>query len=127
MCESRHEERKILEICEEIMPVSLGEWYSSIGREKGGMAEIRESRECRAEFVCYIEIKILINNVLMDPRCFCKCCLSKTRMCVLMETLLFYLYEMPLEAWAYSSVFILLIFGGWIILDGVQQRKNINN
>ena len=41
----------------------------------------------------------------------------------LMETLLFYLYEMPLEAWAYSSVFILLIFGGWIILDGVQQRK----
>ena len=30
----------------------------------------------------------------------------------LMETLLFYLYEMPLEAWAYSSVFILLIFGG---------------
>ena len=41
----------------------------------------------------------------------------------LIETLLFYLYEMPLEAWAYSSVFILLIFGGWIILDGVQQRK----
>ena len=41
----------------------------------------------------------------------------------LMETLLFYLYEMPLEAWAYSSVFILLIFGGWIILDEVQQRK----
>lgn len=41
----------------------------------------------------------------------------------LMETLLFYLYEMSLEAWAYSSVFILLIFGGWIILDGVQQRK----
>ena len=39
----------------------------------------------------------------------------------LMETLLFYLYEMPLEAWAYSSVFILLIFGGWIILDGVQH------
>ena len=31
--------------------------------------------------------------------------------------------EMPLEAWAYSSVFILLIFGGWIILDEVQQRK----
>lgn len=26
----------------------------------------------------------------------------------LIETLLFYLYEMPLEAWAYSSVFILL-------------------
>lgn len=45
----------------------------------------------------------------------------------LIETLLFYLYEMPLEAWAYSSVFILLIFGGWIILDGVQQKKNINN
>ena len=41
----------------------------------------------------------------------------------LIETLLFYLYEMPLEAWAYSSVFILLIFGGWIILDEVQQRK----
>ena len=39
----------------------------------------------------------------------------------LMETLLFYLYEMPLEAWAYSSVFILLIFGGWIILDGVHD------
>ena len=36
----------------------------------------------------------------------------------LMETLLFYLYEMPLEAWAYSSVFILLNFwrmdhSGW--------------
>ena len=41
----------------------------------------------------------------------------------MIETLLFYLYEMPLEAWAYSSVFILLIFGGWIILDEVQQRK----
>ena len=46
----------------------------------------------------------------------------------LMETLLFYLYEMPLEAWAYSSVFILLIFwrmdhSGW----SAAKKKNINN
>ena len=42
----------------------------------------------------------------------------------LIETLLFYLYAIPTEAWAYSSVFIILIFGGWTGIDEIRKRKN---
>ena len=38
----------------------------------------------------------------------------------LIETLLFYLYAIPTEAWAYSSVFIILIFGGWTGIDEIR-------
>ena len=41
----------------------------------------------------------------------------------LIETLLFYLYAIPTEAWAYSSVFIILIFGGWTGIDEIRKRK----
>lgn len=45
----------------------------------------------------------------------------------LMETLLFYLYEMSLEAWAYSSVFILLILADGSFWMECSKEKNINN
>ena len=44
-------------------------------------------------------------------------------MLLLIESLLFYLYAIPTEAWAYSSVFIILIFGGWTGIDEVRKRK----
>lgn len=44
-------------------------------------------------------------------------------MLLLIESLLFYLYAIPTEAWAYSSVFIILIFGGWTGIDEIRKRK----
>ena len=44
-------------------------------------------------------------------------------MLLLIESLLFYLYTIPTEAWAYSSVFIILIFGGWTGIDEIRKRK----
>ena len=44
-------------------------------------------------------------------------------MLLLIESLLFYLYAIPTEAWAYSSVFIILIFEGWTGIDEIRKRK----
>ena len=48
-------------------------------------------------------------------------------MLLLIESLLFYLYAIPTEAWAYSSVFIILIFGGWTGIDEIRKEKSVSS